>query len=176
MGHCLTPPTGQFVLFLAAHIIEALVKLLSPKWLKGFIDRLPYSIHTFVNKIDLSKCCGNAENLINLFFNFFKCYIKKFQVTLDRKWDIYKCGVKIGQTIAKRKLVTHKKAQNCSTVESKQFVTVLKCLPTTEKVAEPLVIYQAKRVMKAWFPNQNFKKILCLLLHPTLFLSIRLSF
>lgn len=41
-------------------------------------------------------------------------------------WDLNKCGVKIWQTMAKCKVVTHRKAQNGSMFEIRQLMSVLK--------------------------------------------------
>lgn len=60
--------------------------------------------------------------------------------------------------MAKCKVVTHKKVQNCSTVESGQLVTVFECISATGKIAEPLFIYQGKDLMEAWFPNKDLKE------------------
>lgn len=60
--------------------------------------------------------------------------------------------------MAKCKVVTHHKAQNCSIVESRQLVTVFEGISATGEVAEHLFIYQGKHLMKAWFSDQNLKK------------------
>lgn len=150
----LTPPTGEFVRSLAATFSDAPTEMKSPKLLKGFIDRSPHLVHTYAGKTD-SPRCGNAEDLTDLLFDLFESYMEKFHVTSDCIWNINECSVKIRQTIANCKVVTHDQAQDCSTVKNGQLVTVLECISATGKIAEPLFIYQGKHFMESWFPDRD---------------------
>lgn len=149
------PPTSEMVRSLAATLGGRPGATASYEWLHGFINRSPNLHHTRVGKIDIPRCRGNAESLIDLFFDLLVYYQEKFQVTADRIWDLDECGIKIGETMNKCNVVASLDTQNAMTNESGELVTILEVVSALGKIGDPLFIYRGKNIMEAWFPAND---------------------
>ncbi|RPA92636.1 hypothetical protein L873DRAFT_1708949, partial [Choiromyces venosus 120613-1] len=92
---------------------------------------------------------------IQFFFDLLSYYEEKFQVTLERVWNLDEASFKIGELKYQAYGIGPVGTLNNVSYESSELVTVLELISATGDLGKLLLIYKGVNLMEAWFLQER---------------------